>query len=452
MDSAGLHSRPARWTIRAPQAAVSGLGASAAFLRGASWLFSAQLVARVARLGTTLVVARLLVPEQFGVVAVAMTVHELAMVVARFATVPALVRCEEAELDVALRSAWTLNWLLGAALFALQCAIAVPVARAYGSPEIAAPVAVLALSYLLLPLGAVNAALSLRRGDMRPVADAEVRQAVGDMALSVALALAGCGLWSLILPKLAVVPLWIRVHRRASPWRADGFSLAGAGPLARFGAGVVGVEALGVLRHSIDYLLIGLALGVEALGLYFFAFNAGLGITRGLLSALAAALLPDLCRGDRARAAVNARFVRAATLIVGIVGLWVLFQTLFAHLYVPLVFGRHWAEAGAVPLLVLIGLCGVPMALTESGSQYLRAWGFAGRDLAWNAGYSLAFALAVALGLEWGTTGVACAVLAVNLANAPLYLALNVAPVYRRDTDGAPPTDRRPKPTEELET
>ena len=439
MDVARLRNPGTHWLPRARVGLHRRIGPSGGFLGGAARLFGAQLLARVARLVITLVVARLLVPEQFGVVAIAMTVHELGMVVVRFATIPAIVRSDEASVESTCRSAWSLNWVLGATLFALQCAVAVPVARAYGSPDIAAPIAFLALAYLLMPLGLVNAALSLRRGDMRPAADAEVRQAFGDAALSVALALSGFGLWSLILPKVAVVALWLAVHRKASPWRARGFSLDGVAPLLRFGGGVVGVEALGVLRHSIDYLLIGFALGVEALGLYFFAFNAGLGITRGLLSALSAALLPDLCRGERSRSAMNARFVRGASLIAGIVGVWVLFQVLFAELYVPLVFGAHWAEHGAVPLLVIIGLCGVPMALVESGSQYLRARGEAARDLAWNGGYSTAFALAVAIGLHWGITGVACAVLAVNVVNAPLYLALNVAPVYRREPGAADP-------------
>ena len=441
MDTAGLQE-PVTARAATPWTGLrSRIGASGAFLRGAGWLFSAQLLARVARLGTTLVVARLLVPEQFGVVAIAMTVYELVMVIARFATTPAIVKVEDDALERSCRAAWALNWTVGVALFLVQCAVAVPVARAYDAPGLAAPIVVLALSYLILPLGAVNAALTLRRGDMRPVADAEVRQALGDMALSVALAVSGFGLWSLILPKLLVVPLWIAVHRRASPWRADRFSLEGAAPLVRFGTGVVGVEALGVLRHSVDYLLIGFALGVEALGLYFFAFNAGLGITRGLVGALTVALLPDLCRGDRARAAVNARFVRGTVLITGIVGLWVVFQVLFAEAYVPLVFGAHWVEAGAVPLLVVIALCGVPAALTESGTQYLRARGEAGRDLAWNGVYSLAFTLAVALGLLWGVEGVAWAVLAVTALNAPLHLVLNVGPVYRRDPDapGATP-------------
>ena len=407
-------------------------------LAGAGWLFCAQLVARAARLGTTLVVARLLLPEHFGVVAIALTVHELALVAARFVTTPAIVRCEDDELERTCRAAWSLNWLVGLALFALQCALALPVARLYGAPEIAAPVAVLALSYLLLPLGAVHVGRSLRRGDMRPVADAEVRQAVGDAALSVALALAGFGLWSLILPKLAVIPLWVAVHRRASPWRAHGFALEGAGPLLGFGARVVGVEALAVLRHGVDYLLIGLTLGVEALGVYFFAFNAGLGITRGLLSALTGALLPALCRGERGRA-MDRRFGRGTATILGIVSAWVALQATLAPHYVPLVFGARWVEHGAVPLLVVICLCGVPMALVESGAQYLRARGEAARDLAWSTAYSLVFTLAVVAGLAHGLAGVAWAVLIASAVNAPLYLRFVVGPVLRRDACAPPP-------------
>ncbi len=412
-----------------------------AFVRGAGVLFSAQILSRLARLGTTLAVARLLAPEHFGVVAIAMATHEMALVIARFATSPALVRCEQDQLSASCRAAWTLNWSIGIGLFVAQALAAIPIALLYRSPEVAAPIMVLALTYLLLPLGAVHQGLTLRRGDMKSVADAEVRQAVCDATLSIALALCGFGLWSLILPKLLVVPLWIRVHRRASPWRPSGFSLEGAGDLARFGGGVVGVELLNTLRHNIDYLLVGLALGVEALGLYFFAFNAGLGITRGLLTALNSALLPSLCRGEPA--GMNRRFLEGGALTLGIVTCWVALQTGFASLYVPIVFGDRWVTDGALPVLVLIALCGIPMAIIESCAQYLRARGLAARDLRWNGLYSIGFTLAVVAGLPWGVVGVASAVLLVNVINLPLYLHFNIAPVLSRQG-----TDRPDEKTE----
>lgn len=401
------------------------------FLVGASWLFSAQIVGRVARLATTLVVARILSPEHFGIVAIALTVNELAMVVSRFGTSTALIRSSSDDLALNCRYAWSLNWTIGIALFAVQCALAYPISVLYSEPGIAAPIMVLSIAYILLPLAAVNQALTARRSDMKTIAKAEVWQAIVDALMTVVLAFSGFGIWSLILPKILVVPIWIYVHKRASPWSGKTFQLRGSSALLKFGVGVAGTEVLTVLRHGIDYILIGFFLGIEALGIYFFAFNAGLGITRSVLTAMNGALLPVLCRTSDDKAVLLRDFMRAVTLIMVLISCWVALQVTYSSWYVPLIFGDKWSENGAIPILVIISLCGIPLALTETCAQYMRARGVPGRDLNWNLAYTSIFAVGVCIGMNWGITGVAYAVLTVSMVNMPVYYFLNVKPVMR---------------------
>lgn len=401
------------------------------FLIGASWLFSAQIVSRVARLATTLVVARVLSPEHFGIVAIALTVNEFAMVISRFGTSTALIKSDDKSLDHNCRSAWSLNWIIGITLLVLQCFLAYPIATLYSEPGIAAPIMALAAVYLLLPMGAVNQALTARRGDMKTIAKAEVWQAIVDAFLTVSMAFAGFGIWALILPKILVVPIWIYVHHKASPWSDRKFQLKGSSALLNFGICVAGTEILTVIRHSIDYILIGLFLGIEALGIYFFAFNAGLGITKSLLTAMCNALLPTLCRVSHDKDVQRRDFMRAVSLIMLLISTWVALQVALASWYVPLIFGAKWVDNGALPILVIICLCGIPLALTETCSQYMRARGVPNRDFYWNIAYTLVFAASVCIGIQWGITGVAYAILGASLINMPIYYHMNVKPILR---------------------
>lgn len=403
-------------------------------LQSAGWLLGAQFSSRLARLITTLVVARLLSPEHFGLAAVALATNELANVVARFGTSSAIVQCDNDELESRCRTAWGLNWILGISLFSLQCAAAIPIAIWYESPQLILPICALACSYLLLPLASVNQALTLRRSDMKTVARSEVLQAISDMFLTVVLAVAGLGVWALILPKVLVVPIWVVSHRRASPWKTSGFTLENSAPLIGFSHRVLCVELLTVLRNNIDYILIGSFLGIEALGIYYFAFNAGLGITRGVIGAMSSALYPALCESRSSIENLNRRFRQGLVIFSFVVVSCVALQVSLAPWYVPVLFSEKWVDFGAVPVLMLICLSAIPVAFVDAGTQYLRARGLLQRDVNWHLPYTALFTIGLLAGLNWGITGVAISVLIVQLLNMPLYYFFNIMPVMKKDS------------------
>jgi len=89
-------------------------------------------------------------------------------------------------------------------------------------------------------------------------------------------------------------------------------------------------------------------------------------------------------------------------------------------------FGEQWVEHGAVPILVLFCLAGIPLAFNESCSQYLRAKGRPGADLRWYLPFTVAYTFALLIGVRFGITGAAVAVLFMYLINAPVYYWVNL--------------------------
>jgi len=260
---------------------------SDALLSGAGWLGLAQVVGRIFRLLTTLVVARLMTPEYFGLAAIALASNEIAHVIARFGTSAYIVQCSDEQLAKHKHIANALNWVIGISLFTLQCAAAYPIALWYDSPELVWPICVLALSYLMLPFGELHGALNQRNNHLDALAKGDIFQAIGDTILTITLAITGFGVWALILPKVLVVPLWVIPQRRRAEYTPQWpQSWKSTRAITRFGQQVLGVELLTIFRTNIDVLIVGSLLGVNALGVYFFAMNAGLGITRSVLSAL----------------------------------------------------------------------------------------------------------------------------------------------------------------------
>jgi len=436
-QTSGAENNAQKRTAFWPQRLLDRI-ASDALLSGAGWLAIAQIIGRLFRLITTLIVARLMTPEYFGLAAIALASNEVAHVIARFGTSAYIVQCSDEQLKRHKHIANALNWAIGIALFTLQCAIAWPIAAWYNAPELVWPICVLALSYLMMPFGELHGALNQRNNHLDALAKGDIYQAVGDAFLTITLAVTGFGVWALILPKVLVVPLWVIPQRRRVKYRAKWpKDWAYTRTIIRFGRQVLGVELLTIFRTNIDVLIVGSLLGVQALGVYFFAMNAGLGITRSLLSALSRAMYSYLC-GNTDERSLEQRFKRGLGLTFLLVVPWVALQASTAQWYVPVVFGTQWVEHGAVPILMLFCLAGIPLAFNESASQYLRASGRTDVDLQWYLPFTVLYTLALFIGVRWGITGAAVSVLLVYLINAPLYYWFNLRKYQSNSTISNP--------------
>lgn len=381
----------------------------------------AQLVIRLSRLVTTVLLARLLVPGDYGLAAIVLTVYELVALFTRNGISAKVVQASEAELPGVADTALTLTWIVCVCLLVLQAALALPIALAYRESRLALPIALMGLIYLATPLCNIQGAMLQRQGRLGRIALTSAVQVVTDNLLTAVLALAGLGMWAIVLPKLLVAPIWVIGVRSGHPWRpARRWSLAGWRDILRFSRAVVGVELLTTLQANVDNLVVGYLLGTQALGLYYFAYNAGLGITLGLVGSFGAAVYPHLCEVRHDPARLRARYRDSLCAMAALVVPLILLQVALAPLYVPLVFGARWAAA--VPVLMLICLSALARPFATACSQLLKAAGRPEVELRWQAALTLLLAAGLLLGARGGVLGVAAAVLLVQGGVLTLYV------------------------------
>ncbi len=403
------------------------------FIQNIGWLTIAQVINRVFRLATTIIVARVLLPEEYGMIAVIFSVHELLFVVLRRSTQTRLIQAPASRLDRLCATTYTLNWLLAVSLFLAQCSVAWGVATNYHNRELLLPICVLGLIYLQLPVAMIQAGLNIRQGKMKVVAQIDAMQTLLESIMVIAFVLAGFGIWSLVLPKIIATPVWISIHHRHCPWRpTQHWVLQGAHGIIKYSRNVLSIDVLTVIRNNVDYLLVGYFLGLDVLGLYFFAYNAGLGISQGLTSSISASLLPHLCAANQNKNSLQQRYHSGLKVAFILIGLLVLVQTSLAEHYVPLVFGEHWASLGVVPLLIILCLSALPRMFAEIASQLLRAADHPLSELKWNLTLTITVVIALIFGLNWGITGVAWSVLIAHLMVVPLFLHSAYRTVFGR--------------------
>ncbi len=390
------------------------------FVRNLGWLGLSGGVNRVTRLVTTIILARFLTQYDYGLVAMILATNEFVKVFTRNGVAVKLIQAKEEELEGLAQSAYWLNWIMFTGLFFIQCLAGFAIAQIYQAPELVLPICAMGFGLLLLPHGLVQASLLKRENRFQIIALVQVLQISSDNILSLIFAIAGFGLWAVVLPKIIVAPIWVTMMLKNHKWRPKWqFNNQHWGELIRFGRSVLGVELLKTLRNNLDYLIVGKFLSIEALGIYYFAFNAGLGISVGITTSIRAAILPHLCNARDNLVEFKSRYYKSMKTIALIIVPMVLLQSLLAPIYVPIVFGQKWIPA--IPILIMICLSAIPRPFADSASQLLVAVNKPDIDLKWNLVFTFLFTAALLVGVKWQSLGVAIAVLATHCILMPLF-------------------------------
>lgn len=446
MSQASLQHRLERLTQMAARDQV---------LRSLSWLGGGELISRATRIVTTIVVARHLTSVELGVAAMAITAFEIVRAFAAGGIGQMVARASPGRLLATLAVASRTGRRVCLGLAGVQLTVGLAIAAWTGRPEMAALVGCLAGVFLLMPLGLPHCWLMIRDNRMARVAQIATTQSLADNLMTGALAVAGLGAWAIVLPKLLTVPLWIAGMRLSAGPLPDTAARAGepvpAREVWRFAAPILGSDLLATARVSLDKVIVVAALGVEALGQYWFAVNAGLGLGTALTAALAASLFPVLAAAAGTPAEMLRRFDRALAVNVLPITLVVALQAAVAPVYVPLLFGPQWSHVGWLVAMICASTLTRPAA--DAAAQLLRAAGLPRHELAGATAVTVAqlgvFALLIGTGLDVAVAALSAVSCALNLAFAVWARSVVRAGVTRQGELAGPrsfPTDGGPRP------
>lgn len=242
--------------------------------RGALWAYGSYASGRLISLAVTAALARLLVPEDFGLVALALVFLALLETLADIGLNQALILADEAEVEERAETVLVVAIGAAAAMALLTWAAAPLLAEFFSEPELRRILPVLGLTLVIRAAGGTHYALVQKRLDFRTRTIAELGDVLVRAAVSLALALSGAGPWSLVLGAVAGVTamtslLWLLVPWRPT-WRPQRKHLRG---MVRFGVPLTGVNLLAAVIANVDYVAVGRALGTGPLGIYTIGFK-----------------------------------------------------------------------------------------------------------------------------------------------------------------------------------
>jgi lipopolysaccharide exporter len=391
-------------THTSPGGSLRSSAASGMVWQGASYLFG-----KVAVLATTLVLARLLVPEQFGLVALAMVFVTYADSIADLGVAQALVYLPRTAENA--RAA-----LLSAVGFGLALAggvvLAAPaIGELFGEPDVVPLIRLLSLSLLAGAVASVPESLMRRDLQFRRLSSAAVARSVAVGAVSVVLAVLGFGaaalVWGTVAGSLVyVLATWWLVPARpdARLWRTRWASLRA---VLGYGLPAAGGMLLAKLIFDIDYLIVGHELGAEALGYYTMAFRIPELLIINVFFVVSSVTFPlysqaradpdRLQRGYLSSVRIQAAYGVCAGLGVAAV----------APVLIPVLLGENWAPAvaGLVPLAVYAAL----RSLGAGANDVYKALGRPGLSVQISLLRLVVLVPTLVLATRWGFAGVAWA-------------------------------------------
>ncbi len=398
----------------------------------------AVVLSRAMGLVTLLVLAQMLVPADFGVVAAVVTFLALIQLSSDLGMQATLVYEQERGVTDRVHTAFTVNLVLAVAVTALGVLLAPAMAAFFHVPDRVDLFRLASLNLLLFGLGNVHDGLLLREMRFDRRIRPQVAQSLTQAIVAIALAAAGLGAEAVVLGSLAGTAVWAAVlwsltgYRPRVVWRP-----AIARSMIGYGGAASALEVVSVVASRSDALVIGRVLGDGALGLYAVAFRVPEMVLSNVAWTLSVVAFPALSRlrrhADGDLSAATGRMVGWLALyaLPMAVGLAVLGQPI-----VDLLFPERFAAAGPVLSAVALtaGLNTVIFPLGDAG----KASGKQGTLLLLNVVHVPLMVAAMVLAADAGIVGVAWAGVGATAVFVLLFLfwaqrsvGLRLGPVLR---------------------
>ena len=392
-----------------------------ALVKGIAWTGAVKWTSQLFSWASTIVVARVLEPSDYGLVAMATAFLGLVALVNEFGLGSAIVMVKTLS-SAQVAQLNSLALLLGLAGFTMACAAALPLAQFYNAPDLPWVVVALGGTFLTAGLCSVPNAILEKTLRFKTLALVEGGQSLVNATVTVLCALIGFGYWALVLGGLlsGVVTAIMVVSIAGVPFKVPNYQTLKS--VLSLSWHLLASRIAWYFSSTADVFIAGRILGQVALGSYSFALTLG-NVPMEKVTALVNRVSPALYSAVQQDFPALRRYVLGLTEGLAMITFPVAFGlALVSEEFVLLVLGEKWG-AIVVPLGILATYAAVrsisslmaPILFVTGGSRFGMFNGF------WTV---IILPLGFYVGSFWGVVGIAVAWMVVH--------PLSVLPIYWR--------------------
>ncbi len=375
--------------------------------RGGAVTLAAQACRLILGLGSTAALARLLTPEDFGLIAMVAALAGFAGVFKDLGLAMATVQKKEVTHDQISTLFW-LNVALGFLITLLTAACAPLVAWFYGEPRVTMITVALAAAFTFGGLAAQHEALLRRQMRFVAVTTSQIVSTAAGVIAGIAAALLGAGYWALVVMQLTkavagAIGVWV-----VCGWRPGSpLHLVSVRSFLAFGGNLTAANLLNYVVRNLDNILIGWRWGAGPLGSYTKAYYLLLLPIRQFNAPFTSVAIPALSRLQDAHDRYRL-YYRKGVQLLALVGMpLVVFTFVAADKIVLLVLGAQWVQV--IPIFRILAPAAFLGTFNVATAWVYVSLGHTRRRLRWTIVASAVTIVAFICGLPWGPLGLAAA-------------------------------------------
>jgi len=376
-------------------------------VRGGAVTLSSQAASIAIQLASSVVLARLLSPEDYGIIAMVLAVTAFAGLFRDLGLSSAAIQKKNLTRAQQSNLFW-INVAMGSLLTSIVAAGAPLVAHFYAKPELLKVTMALSATFVIVSLGTQHGAMLVKRMQFGRKAIATISGSLVTLVVAVTLAFHGYSYWSLVWGNIAgavITTVWLLVLSPFHPmWLSKG---SGVREMLGFGASVTVFDFANYFSRNLDNVLIGRHLGTVELGFYSRAYSLlmfPISAVRGPINAVGYPALSKL----QDHPEEYRQFSRNITALIAFLSMpMVAFMGTTSHLLIPLAFGEGWTAS--IPIFSILAVAAFFQPVSAVRGQVMLSMGYSGRYARWGIANALLISMAFLIGINWGAYGVAIA-------------------------------------------
>lgn len=381
-------------------------------IRGGFVTISSQGAKFILELSSTMILARILFPGDYGLVAMVTAVTGFASLFKDLGLSLATIQRKEVT-DSQISALFWVNVLVSLAIALFLCSIAPLLSRFYNESRLINITIVISITFVFSGLTVQHLALLRRQMKFEIIGFLEICSLLIGIVFSVVMAKLGYGYWALVgkhfFSSLAgVILVWLLCHWRPSiPSRRSGVV-----PMLKFGGNITSFNLVNYFSRNMDNILIGRFYGAEELGLYSKAYSIMMIPISQIRGPLLSVAIPVLSRMQNDHERYRRYYLKLVRLIAFLSMPLMVFLFVCAGDIVLLILGPNWTELVAIFKVLCFVAFIQPVASTNG--LVLVSLGDSKRFFYWGLINGFVTVLSFLIGLSWGGLGVAMSYTVAN--------------------------------------
>jgi len=384
-------------------------------VKGLKWSSISRFGRQLIQYVTTLILAFLLSPEDFGLIAIAFIIIGFLDIFKDLGTSSALIYIDNPSRNL-LSSVFWVNVFFGIAISTLIFLTAPLVADFFSNSQSISVLKVLSISFTISSFGIVQKALLEREFKFDLLARSELLSVLGGSAIGITLAFVGYGVWSLVIQALVSALLFTIFLWLSGKWKPElHFSLDEIKTVFEYSLNLLGYNVFNYFVRNMDYILIGKYLGERELGHYYLAYRIMLYPVQNISLVVSRVMFPIYSRIKEDNSRFGKIYSKVAVAIALITFPLMAIIMGVNDIFASVLFSVKWDTDLLALLLVILAPVGMIQSIATTTGSIYQAKGKTDWMFRWGVLTGFIVVGGFVIGLNWGVVGVAVSYLVTTI-------------------------------------